>query len=74
MGLPPRPDPIPHVTLRLRTANGIMVHQGDLDTGEGIITVCGKYALADHYRPTDEPVTCRICRRAVARQEASRQN
>ncbi len=74
MGLPPRPDPIPHVTLRLRTANGVSVHQGDLDTGHGIITVCGKYALTGHYLPTDERVTCLVCQRSLERQEASRDN
>ncbi len=43
MGLPPEPEPIPRTALRLRFATGVMIHQGDLDTGRGIITLCGRY-------------------------------
>jgi hypothetical protein len=68
MGLPPVPAPIPRAKLRLRTATGVAVHQGDLDTGQGVITVCGRYALTGHYLPTDDPVTCRICLRTLDRQ------
>ncbi len=54
--------------MRLRTVNGRVVHRGDIDTGLGITTVCGNYALAGRYIDTDDTVTCRICLRILARQ------
>src|SRR5712691_11059055 len=67
MGLPPKPAPISHVSLRFRTPVGTKVHEGDVDTGQGIIAICGKYALTGHYAETAEPVTCGQCLRSLAR-------
>jgi len=39
-----------------------------MDTGQGITTVCGKYALAGRYASTDESVTCRVCLRILNRE------
>jgi hypothetical protein len=47
---------------------GRAVHQGEMDTGQGITTVCGKYALAGRYASTDEPITCRVCLRILGRE------
>jgi hypothetical protein len=47
---------------------GRAVHRGDMDTGVGITTVCGKYALVGRYIATDEPITCRICLRVLGRE------
>jgi hypothetical protein len=66
--LPPL-EPIRQVTLRLRMVPGGVVHRGDLDTGQGIATVCGKYALHGRYEVTEDAVGCQMCLRSLARQE-----
>jgi hypothetical protein len=67
--LPPL-EPIRQVTVRLRMVPGGVVHRGDLDTGQGIATVCGKYALHGQYEVTEDPVGCQMCLRSLARQES----
>jgi hypothetical protein len=62
--------PIRQVTLRLRMVAGGVVHRGDLDTGQGIATVCGKYGLHGHYEVTEDAVGCQMCLRSLARQES----
>ena len=62
------PEPVPYVTLHLRMIGGSTVHRGDLDTGEGIITVCGKYPLRGRYEETADEVTCRMCLRTLEQQ------
>jgi hypothetical protein len=74
MCLPLTPEAIPHVSLRLRMGAGTAVHRGDLDTGRGITTMCGRYALTGRYEPTDEAVTCRICLRSLVRRGELRDN
>ena len=67
MDLPPT-DPIPRAAFRLRIVGYRLVHHGDLDTGVGITTLCGKYTLTGNYAKTVDPVTCQVCLRAQARQ------
>lgn len=67
MDLPPT-DPIPRAAFHLRIVGYRPVHHGDLDTGIGITTLCGKYMLTGNYAKTDDPVTCQVCLRAQARQ------
>jgi len=54
--------------MRLRMIGSRCVHRGEMDTGQGITTVCGKYALAGRYASTDESVTCRVCLRILNRE------
>jgi hypothetical protein len=67
--LPPL-EPVRHVTLRLRMVPRGVVHRGDLDTGQGIATVCGKYALRGRYEVAEDPVGCQMCLRSLACQES----
>ena len=60
-----KPGPVPYVWFRLRMNPQGSVHQSELDTGSGIITVCGGYTLTGRYQQTDEPVTCRRCLRSL---------
>ena len=69
--LPPTRRPIPHVLSRFRVGCSAMVHRGDMDTGRGLTTLCGKYALNGRYTLTDDPVTCRMCLRVMDRMERS---
>ncbi len=65
-GKPFKPEPVPYVSFRLRMSLKGAVHQSELDTGSGIITVCGGYALSGKYERSSEPVTCRRCLRSLA--------
>jgi hypothetical protein len=67
--LPPL-EPIRLVTSRLRLSPRGVVHRGDLDTGQGITTACGGYALHGRYDLTEDPVTCRRCSGWLARRES----
>jgi hypothetical protein len=68
--LPPL-DPIPRVSFRLRILGYGAVHQGDLDTGDGIATLCGKYLRTGNYEKTEDPLSCRLCVRTDARQSGA---
>ena len=60
-----KPGTVPYVSFRLRMNPKGSVHQSELDTGSGIITVCGGYTLSGRYQHTDKPVTCRRCLRSL---------
>lgn len=63
----PSIDPIPRVAFRLRILGYSAVHRGDIDTGAGITTLCGKYVLTGNYERTEDRLSCQPCVRANER-------